>query len=313
MQDHIERVRSLAATQHGAITAEQLNEIGMGRHSRDNHVSQGDLSWLTPRVLGIGGAPDTAAQRLLVTVLDAGRGAALSHTSALAHWGVRGFVARPVHVIRRRDIDDHPVRGTVLHEVRFLPRGEVRALDGIPVVSPVLALLQLASTRCSDIKLGLAIDAAWSDRLVAHGTLTAIDRLMSRQGRRGLVRFRELVERRGPEYVPPASNLEARFAVILERAGREPMRRQVDTCGDDGWIGRVDFRDERLPVVAEIQSERFHSGLLPTKRDAERVARLRASGIEVVEITDTQIFFHPDEVLTLVDAARARAARDAAA
>lgn len=307
MSSPIERVRSLAASQHGLVSADQARRLGAHRHVLDNLQAQGDLIRRTSRVLSVGGAPTTAASALLALVLDAGAHAALSHTSALAHWGVRGFVAEPVHVIRRRDLLDHPVPGAVLHEVRFLPEAEIRVLDGVPVVSPALALLQLAGMRCSDAKLGLAIDAAWSDRLVTYSTLTAIDRLMSRQGRRGLRRFRELVEERGAQHVPPASNLEARFAQLLIDAGRPPMRRQVDVADETGWIGRVDFQDPVLPVIAEVQSERFHRGLVPTEQDRQRIGRLRDAGYEVLEITDTDLFMRPSKVLAAVDAARRRA------
>jgi very-short-patch-repair endonuclease len=85
------------------------------------------------------------------------------------------------------------------------------------------------------------------------------------------------------------------------------MRRQVDCSGDDGWIGRVDFRDTVAPLVVEIQSERFHRGLTRERSDDERLARLAASGLEVVEITDVELFQRPHEVLAKVDAGRARA------
>jgi len=249
----------------------------------------------------------------MLRVLDAGGASALSHTSGLAHWGVRGFVPDPFHVVRHRDAGDHPVPGTIVHEVRYLPYRQVRTLDGIPVVAPSLALLQLAGMRtCSDRRLGRAIDAAWSDRLVSYTTLTEIDRLMSRQGRRGLVRFRALVEERGPAYVPPASNLESRFAEILANAGRQPLRRQVDSSGEEGWIGRVDFRDASAPVVVEVQSERFHRGLSAEADDLDRIARLRQSGLQVVEITDLDIFHRPATVLAKVDAARGQARHQAA-
>jgi hypothetical protein len=258
-------------------------------------------------VLSVGGAPTTSTSVLLERVMDAGEHAALSHTSALAHWGVRGFVADPVHITRRRDLIDHPVPGAVIHEVRFLPADQVRVLEAVPVVSPALALLQLAGMRCSDLKLGLAIDAAWSDRLVSYSTLRAIDQLMSRQGRRGLRRFRQMVEERGSQHVPPASNLEGRFAQLLIDVGRPPMLRQVDVADDSGWIGRVDFRDAELPVIAEVQSERFHSGLVPRAQDRQRIARLQDAGFEVIEVTDTDLFMRPRAVLAAVDAARRRA------
>jgi hypothetical protein len=200
------------------------------------------------------------------------------------------------------------VRGATVHEVRSLPTDLVRTLDGIPVVAPPLALLQLAGMPSMPVgKVARAIDAAWSDRIVSYRSLRALDDVMSTQGRRGLTVLRALVDERGPDDVPPASNLEARFASILERAGRPPMRRQVDTADGEGWIGRVDFRDELLPVIAEIQSERFHRGLTAERADAERMARLRAAGFEVVEVTDVDVFHRPELVVAVIDAARERA------
>lgn len=308
MTESDDRLRSFTERQHGLITANQSHACGIGRHALTHRVSTGKLVWRTERVLELAGSPRTARQTLLCHVLDASERAALSCTTSLFHWGVRGFLPEPTHVVRHRDDGDHSVRGAVLHEVRFLPRSEIRVLDGIPVVSPALALLQLAGVHtCSDRRLARAIDAAWSDRLVSFGTLRAIDRLMSRQGRGGLVRFRALVDARGPSYVPPASNLEARFAEILERAGRAPMRRQVDSCDEAGWIGRVDFHDDGLPVVVEVQSERLHRGLVPEADDAERIGRLRRSGREVVEITEDDIFYRPHLVVAAIDGARHRA------
>jgi very-short-patch-repair endonuclease len=222
-------------------------------------------------------------------------------------------VLEPVHLVRHRDDGDRPARGHRIHEVRALPDEHLRILDGIPVVSPALALLQFAGMpRCPVGRVARAIDAAWSDRIVSYGSLTAVIEEMSRRGRPGLKILRSLVDERGPSYVPPASNLEARFEQILARSGRRPMRRQVDTGDESRWIGRVDFRDDALPVIVEVQSERFHIGLTASHDDTLRVARLQQTGFEVVEVTDVDVYHHPEVVLARLDAARARAARRAA-
>jgi hypothetical protein len=314
MNDHDRRVRHLAAQQHGLITAAQARGIGLSSSSLAHRVAMGDLRWLSQRVLAIEGTPDTELQRVLFVALDAGPGSALSHTTALAHWGVRGFLLEPVHVVRHRAQHDHPVPGAHLHEVRFLPRREVRTLEGVPVVSPSLALLQVAGlASVSTSTLARAIDAAWSDRLVSPSSLAAIDAMMSRQGRRGIVRFRQLVEERGPGYIPPASNLEARFASLLDRAGLPRMQRQVDCSSEEGWIGRVDFRDLTEPFVVEIQSERFHRGLTAQRADRDRIERLDRSGLEVLELSDTDLFLRGPQAIARVQEARARAARRRAA
>lgn len=295
----------LAEEQHGLIAVRQALPL-IGRGTIDQMLASGVLARERPGVLRAAGSAETELQSLLSPVLASGRHAALSHTSALAHWGVRGFVVDPLHVVRRRDVDDHGVSDVTLHEVRFLPHNQVRTLDHVPVVTPSLALLQLAGmSGCSDGKLSRAIDAAWADRLVNYTMLTRIDQTMSRQGRRGLARFREAVEARGPAYVPHGSNLEHRFADLLARNGRRPMKPQVDVSGGDGWIGRVDFLDELLPVIAEIQSARFHRGLTAEADDRLRVSRLRSAGFEVIELTDEDLFFRAAYVLDQVDSARA--------
>ncbi|MGH9085004.1 MAG: hypothetical protein ACRDYW_06090, partial [Acidimicrobiales bacterium] len=309
-------LRAIAATQHGLLTSTQVARAGLNAEAADHRVTGGVLDRLTPRVLRIAGCPSTREQGLLLAVFDAGPRAALSHTTALSLWGVRGFVDDPIHVVRHRDEGDRPPRGNIIHEVRSLPSEEIRVLDQIPVVSPALALLQLAGgmRTCSLERLGRAVDAAWSDRLVSYRSLSALAERMSARGRGGLTAYRAVVDERGASYVPTASNLESRFAQILERAGKRPMRRQVDTGDGERWIGRVDFRDEDLPVVVEVQSERFHRGLTAVRDDRERMAALRRAGLEAVEITDTDVFHHPDRVVAAVEDARDRArARRAAA
>src|SRR5918995_2643791 len=117
--------------------------------------------------------------------------------------------------------------------------------------------------------------------------------------------LRELLDERGDDYVPPASSLEGSFAEVLERAGQTPMRRQVDS-GGDRWVGRVDFRDEDLPLLVEVQSETYHLALTDARDDEVRLAALRGAGFEVVEVTDAQVWHRPDEVVDAVCEARCR-------
>ena len=314
MRDADRILRNLSAMQHGLVTADQAHGLGLTPRDLAHRVHRGLLRWRTRRVLEVVGSAPTTLQARLLRVLDAGSSSALSHGAALEHWGTRGFSDEAIQIVRPRTHLDHKVAGAIVHEVRYLPWDEVRTLDAIRVVTPSLALLQLAGLRSvSDGRLGRAIDAAWADRLVTWSTLTAIDRRMSRQGRAGLRRFRELVEARGPSYIPPASNLEGRLAALLSKAGLPEMRRQVDCGSEAGWIGRVDFRADDVPLVVEVQSERFHRGLLPEHDDKRRIADLERAGFEVLEVVEEDLFRAPDSIVTAVIAARDRALRRLAA
>src|SRR3546814_6635961 len=121
--------------------------------------------------------------------------------------------------------------------------------------------------------------------------------VMAQRGRPGIRTMRQVLATRGLDYVPPASNLEARFEQILLQAGDAPMRRQVDIGDGDRWIGRVDFRDAELPLIVEIQSERFHASLIDKQLDATRMERLRAAGFVVLEFTDQPVWHQRHHVL----------------
>ena len=54
------------------------------------------------------------------------------------------------------------------------------------------------------------------------------------------------------------------------------------------------------PLVVEVQSEAYHSALVDKQQDEQRLAALRAAGFEVVEVTDEQVWHHPDEVVAAV-------------
>jgi hypothetical protein len=156
------------------------------------------------------------------------------------------------------------------------------------------------------------VDTAWAMRLVSGTSLHGMLDEMAARGRSGIGVMRAVLADRGHEYIPPASGLESRVVQLLARAGLPPLRRQVDTGGSQ-WIGRVDFRDEVVPFILEVQSERFHASLIDQQLDDRRVGALRAAGFVVSELTDTDVWTRPTRVVDVVREGRALAARMAAA
>ncbi|HEY8546188.1 MAG TPA: hypothetical protein VIL36_14110 [Acidimicrobiales bacterium] len=292
----------LMAKQHALVTTEQLAEAGFDHDGVKWLIRGGRVERISPRVLRLRGAPETEAQRVLGAVLDAGPGSALSHTSALAWWKVPGFTLRELHVTHDREGAHRPARlATAVHDKVLLPERHVRVLEGIPVVTPSRALFDLAGMpRTPPARVERAVDNAWSLRLVSGRTMRAMLRELARRGRPGIATMRALLADRGPDYVPPASSLEGRLADLLKGRWPTPLRRQVDK-GDDGeWIGRIDFVDPELPFLLEVQSERFHRSLVDSRDDAARRARLEAAGYVVVEVSDEDVWHHPEEVVERV-------------
>lgn len=308
-------LRALAARQHGLVSIRQASALSFTSAQRSRLADGRRWERAGPRVLRLVGSVITDGHVALLGVLDAGDHAALAGSSAAAWWGIPGNQLRPIQVARLRDQTNRPARHGRNHEPVLLPPQHIVTLDGVPTVLPARALFDVAGTRRRGAELpwwvdriARMVDTAWSMRLVSGRSLHAMLDDLAQRGRPGIRVMRQVLESRGLDYVPPASGLESRFEQILVRAGEPALRRQVDT-GDDRWIGRVDFRDPALPVIAEIQSERFHSSLIDRQLDAARVRRLEAAGFVVVQVTDTDVWHRPAVVVEQVRAARRVAER----
>jgi len=308
-------LKELAARQHGLVSIGQMASLGFDVHRRRRLID--GLRWhrLSGRVAMLVGTPASDGRAAMLAVLDAGAGAALRGVSAAAWWGIPGNSLRPLHVARVRHSANHEPRTGRVHDPVLLPPDHVLELDHVPVVVPARALFDIAGSKRRGAerpwwieRMARMVDNAWSLRLVSGQTMHAMLDDLKGRGRPGIQVMREVLATRGLDYVPPASGLEARVVQLLAGAGEPPMRRQVNLGDERGWIGRVDFVDEHLPHVLEVQSERFHASLVDRQLDAERIRRLEAAGFVVTEVTDTQVWTRPAEVIAAVRAGRAAAA-----
>ncbi|HJR87188.1 MAG TPA: hypothetical protein VJ930_05980, partial [Acidimicrobiia bacterium] len=267
---HDKVIRDLAATQHMVMARRQLHEAGVDHQAIGRRIRSGALEEVTTRVLRIGGAPSSTEQRLMVALLHVGPETFLSHTTAAAWWGIAGFRVDPIHVALERVYRMGATREYVVHHSTVIPDWCRKVHRGIPVVSPGLAIYQIAGTM-SEERTARALDNAWSLGLLNGSTLDALLRRLGRPGRDGTTRMRKLRSQRPNSWVPPASNLESRFDEIMAPTGMK-FRRQVN-LGDEEWSGRVDFLADDLPLIVEILSERYHTSLTDRSLDDARRAR----------------------------------------
>jgi len=230
----------------------------------------------------------------MAAVLDASPGALAARTTAAAMWGAPGLRADPVHLLRPRGVSRRPTPLAVVHEVMAIHPEHVKELRGIPITSPARTVFDLAP-HLHPQRLERLVDGFWAERLLDGSALVAVARDLCRRGRPGSAAMRKLIEGRGEGYIPPASGLEHRFAQLLQDHGLRPMRRQVDS-GGASWTGRVDFRDQVLAFVVEVQSERFHSSLVDRASDRRRREQLDRDGFVVLEVWDTDVWHHPKDV-----------------
>jgi very-short-patch-repair endonuclease len=299
----LDAIHQISRRQHGLVLVEDLSALGLDREAVRHAIRSGRLDRVTRRVLRVPGAPVTPVQHVLAEVLDASPAFA-GGTTAACLWGVTGHQLAPAHVTCGDGGSSRRSRNAIVHRMAGLTEEHVTVLDGIPVVRPEVVVLQLCGSDRRQ-RAASALDSLWRRRLTSGPSLRRTLDQLAGSGRNGVVVLRELLDERGDGYIPPASGLEGRVDTILRRAGLPPLRRQVDV-GDERWIGRVDFRDPEWPLIVEVQSETYHSALVDKQHDERRLAALRAAGFEVVEVTDTQVWHRPHEVVAAVRSARHR-------
>jgi len=277
----------LAAEQRSCVGIWQARELGACQTEIARLRSSQLWTPIGKHVLVVAGAVFDKLGEASASVLAAGPGAVLSHESGTALWGVPGFLLLPTEMsqthnsARRRG-----PRGRV-HDLEVVPERWVTTYKGIRVVRPELAMYQLAA-RINPDRLARAFDTAWSMGLLSGASARACLQEMRRSGRNGTLAYESILDVRGDDYTPTTTNLEGRLAQLAERA-RIKLRRQINLGGEQ-WDGRVDFIEDDVKLVVEVQSERFHTALSDRVADEIRHAALEADGFEVLEVWDTDVW-----------------------
>jgi very-short-patch-repair endonuclease len=298
----------VASDLEGLVIRADLPALGFSKSARAHLVTSRAFEPHGPRLLRRTGSPATPKQLVLAAVLDAGPGAYLSDGAAVAWWGLPGFDLRDLWVTRPRGITSTKPTFARLHEVKDLRSEHVTVLQGVPIVRPERAFIQICATAHPK-RAERMLDNAWARGLLSGASARRTLDELAASGREGIVLARAILDARPDDYVPPATNLEARTGEILTGTGLR-FRRQVD-LGGDRWTGRVDFVAVDRPLVVEVQSERYHASLCDRADDARRRAELEAAGFVVVEVWDIDVWHRPAAVLQAVLAAdrTARAVR----
>lgn len=264
----------IAERQHGVVSVRQLHEIGIDKSGVSRRVRSGRLQRLHRGVYGVGHRPVSREGVWLAAVFACGEGAALSHSSAAALWGLLDARDGPVDVSVTTTSGRAKRSGIHLHRCPSLRAGTTGKRRGIPVTTPARTIADLR---------GVVPPWLWR-RAVRQAEFAGFPL--------------------GPEVESDGtrSDLERDFLRICRRAGLPPPEVNVK-------VGRwtVDFlwRDERLAV--ETDSYRYHRGRIAFQDDHARELDLRRLGYKIRRFDERQITDEPDRVATdLIDGLRRR-------
>jgi hypothetical protein len=224
-------------------------------------------------VYAVGRPPKTAVEHAAAATLACGPGAALSHRSALAVWGLAKWQWSAIHVTIPGD--RRPKRIAVHRAKRLIGR-DFRTHQGIRVTSPARTILDCAPSL-SDRALARAVNDA---RRAVHARLRpwhladVIERFPNHPGARRLKRY---VEVRGG---PTLSEWEDAFPAYCDRWGLPEPLMSVRVAGH---LVDALFREEK--VIVELDSWDFHRDRSSFESDRDRDADTLAAGHVTVRIT----------------------------
>jgi hypothetical protein len=290
----------LAGRQHGVLARRQLLALGFGPRAVEHRIARGRLHPVARGIYAVGWPHLDARRRWAAAVLVGaagdratpsptqpylGNGAALSHRSAAALWGIgREPRGRIDLIVRRRDTPLRP--GLRVRGRPSLALGEIQMLDDLPVTSPVQTLLDIA-TELDPIAVERAVnDADKRDLIDPEALRVALD---DHTGEPGVRPLRQILDRL--TFRLSDSDLEIHFRPIAASAGLpSPLSKQRV----NGF--EVDFFWLNLGLVVETDGLRYHRTPSAQKRDAVRDRAHVLAGMSPLRFTHYEIRYEPRRV-----------------
>lgn len=292
----------MAARQYGVVTRRQLTTLGYTDEMIDHDLETGRLQAWHRSVFAVGHNGLSPHGLCMAAVLFRGKGALISHQSAIWLWGLEPKLEIPVHVsVRRRG---HAQDAIGLHHCPALRDEDVAETERLPVTAVPRALLDYAADA-KRWRLDRAIDKA--DRL-ALLDLAAVGRITDEvRGHRGSGSLRRAMATYG-EKAFTRSGGEKRMLAALADAG---VRRPAINNFVEGYELDFFWRPERFAV--ELDSWEHHRSRRSFEEDRRRQENLAMVGIETIRITGTRLRREPRKVANRIAEHLDRRRRDKAA
>jgi very-short-patch-repair endonuclease len=270
----------LASEQHGVVTRSQLLDRGVSRNAIEHRLARGRLHRVRQGVYAVGRRQLTRYGRWMAAVLSCGDGAALSHETAAALWGMHPAPAT-IHV----SVCTNKQRqaGIMLHRRSLL---DVTRHHNIPVTPPAFTIVDIAPGLTRD-ELEHAINQADNGGLITPYDLrAAVDAMPPRPG---TAVVRDVLDRQ--TFRLTQSALERRFIPLAINAGLDPPLTQQ-------WVNgfRVDFYWPDLNLVVETDGLRYHRTPAQQAVDRRRDQAHAAAGTERLRFTHGQVAYESAHV-----------------
>jgi len=288
-------IAALALQQHGVVSLAQVRTTGLSASGVRDRVAAGKLHGVHRGVYSVGHQVLSREGRWMAAVLACGQGAALSHRSAAALWGLRRTSRRDVDVIaahaarrRRAGIDVH--RADSLRSI------DVTAENAIPCTTVARTLLDLAEVA----PVERALDQAEILHLIDVRALE--DVMAANTRRRGAARLAALLAGYDAAKHLTRSELEALFLAMCHEAALPPPEVNAWLTLPDGTPIEADFLWRPHRLIVETDGHATHRTRRAFEHDRLRDQRALLAGYRTLRCTWRQVITSPDELATTISA-----------
>jgi very-short-patch-repair endonuclease len=301
----MKKLMKLVSRQHCVFHRDQAIELGVTGERLHTLLRNGIIERACRSVYRLSGSTPTWRQKLMIAVLAAGPGAAVSGRAAAALWRIPGYGEGPVEITQSR----RPSRRFKVadeHSSRHLPAEHIRTIDGIPVTCIERTVFDIAA-HSGERRAKHLVKLVVGRKLTAISKLAAVLIEMGARGRRGTRMLRAVLAGLAEEPLTE-SELEDLVLAVLRAAGIELPERQIEVGGTKAPVGRIDFLYRVARIVIEADSKRWHGDWVATEADHRRDALLTAAGYHVIRTNWGQLVDEPELFVNAVLGALQRAA-----
>lgn len=272
----------------------QLCQAGVPGIGIERALACGALIPIRRGIYRLPGVPVTQQQAWMAAVIAASCDAVLSHGSAAAAWGLRGF-----DVPDRIDILTTGVRPAVAgvrsHRTVSLPDADRTRLWRIPITTAERTLID-ACGLLPFRTFERSVDDALRRRLVHLPRLVRTFEVIPVSGRRRSAPMTKVLAERVPGFRAGGSDAELDVMRILKRAGVRPLPVQQYRVVLEGRTYLLDYAWPETRHALEYDGKPFHSLVSDFHRDRERVRRLQRAGWVHWSVTSTT---SPNEIIAV--------------
>ncbi|MBO0769737.1 MAG: hypothetical protein J2O48_13725 [Solirubrobacterales bacterium] len=269
------RIATIAGAQQGRVARRQLFSAGLSRDHIHGRIHKGVLIMVHRGVYAYGHATDGPHSEDIAALLTRGPQALICSHRAAGLWKIRGMPSGVDVLVpgaegggRRKGIRIHRGYGPIERDF----------VDGVPVVTPARALLEIAADL-SARDLERALDEAFSLGRVNRDDVAA--ELSAHPTWAGAGTLRRLL---GVRLVgnPSRSHGQERLLALIRDAGLPDP--EMDARVGGGYT--VDCLWREAGVAVEYDSFQWHSSRSSWARDRRKDLHCRERGIELIRVTD---------------------------